>query len=119
MKMKIYDKNGKIREMTTEEMASMQALFKEHKESIEPLTLNKKLELMFNTIPEEPMPTVEPKLGYKWVPIYTPSAGFAWELVEDPKALGTLNNPWYWIAGMTIEAGNHYTVNGIDIYVAL
>lgn len=45
---------------------------------IEPLTDKKNLELMLATIPEEPMPAVEPKVGYKWQPMYTPSSGFTW-----------------------------------------
>lgn len=116
--MKIYE-NGKTREMTVEEINSMQSFFKEQRQVFEPLTFEKKIELILNAIPEEPMPITEPKLGYKWKPTYTPSSGFAWELVEDPNTLGTLKNPWYWIAEMAVETGHHYTTNGTDIYVAL
>lgn len=73
---------------------------------------------MLATIPEAPMPTVEPKVGYKWQPMYTPSSGFAWELVEDPNALGTMKNPLYWLPGKAVKMGYHYT-DGTTKYVAL
>lgn len=115
--MKIYE-NGVIREMTAEEIAAMQEASMAAESTIEPLTDAKKLELMLATIPEEQMPTVEPKVGYKWQPMYTPSSGFAWELVEDPTALGTMKNPLYWLPGKSVKMGYHYT-DGTTIYVAL
>lgn len=115
--MKIYE-NGIVREMNSEEIAAMQELSMMAESTIEPLTDAKKLELMLATIPEEPMPTVEPKVGYRWQPMYTPSSGFAWELVEDPTALGTMKNPLYWLPGKSVKMGYHYT-NGTTIYVAL
>lgn len=113
--MKIME-NGKVREMTAEEIAAFQAQLSTLPEE---LTLEKKLELMLASIPEEPTPTVEPKLGYKWEPVYTPSAGFAWELVEDPNALGTQRNPRYWAEGMAVKMGHWYTLDGVTLYVAL
>lgn len=115
--MKICE-NGAIREMTAEEIAAMQELSMAAESTIEPLTDEKKLELMLATIPEAPMPPVEPKVGYKWQPMYTPSSGFAWELVEDPAALGTMKNPLYWLPGKAVKMGYHYT-DGTMIYVAL
>lgn len=110
--------NGIYREMTAAEIAAMQETSMAAELIIEPLTDAKKLELMLATIPEEPMPTVEPKVGYKWQPMYTSSAGFAWELVEDPNAIGTMKNPLYWLPGKSVKMGYHYT-NGTTIYVAL
>lgn len=110
--------NGVIREMTAAEIAEMQEMEMASESTIEPLTDAKKLELMLATIPESPMPTAEPKVGYKWQPMYTPSSGFAWELVEDPAALGTMKNPLYWLPGKTVKMGYHYT-DGSTIYVAL
>lgn len=110
--------NGIIRDMTAEEIAAMQAAELERSTKIEPLTDSKKLELMLAAIPEEPTPTVEPKLGYKWQPMYSSTAGFAWELVEDPDALGTMSNPLYWVDGTAVRAGYHYT-DGTHKYVAL
>ncbi len=110
--------NGVIREMTAAEIAEMQESSMAEESTIEPLTDAKKLELLLATIPEEPMPTVEPKVGYKWKPMYTSSAGFAWELVEDPTALGTMKNPLYWLPGKAVKMGYHYT-DGTTTYVAL
>lgn len=110
--------NGLMVDMTAEEIAALQESSMAAESTIEPLTDEKKLELMLATIPEAPMPTVEPKVGYKWQPMYTPSSGFAWELVEDPAALGTMKNPLYWLTGKSVKMGYHYT-NGTTIYVAL
>ena len=115
--MKICE-NGTIREMTAEEIAAMQDAQLEMEHNIEPLTDNVKIALMLAAIPEEPVPTLEPKIGYKWKPVYSSSAGFAWELVEDPDALGTMKNPLRWVAGHEVRAGYHYT-DGTRIYVAL
>lgn len=115
--MKIWE-NGVIREMTAAEIAEMQEMGMAAESIIEPLTDEKKLELMLASIPETPMPTAEPKVGYKWQPMYTPSSGFAWELVEDPNALGTMKNPLYWLPGKAVKMGYHYT-DGVTTYVAL
>lgn len=114
--MKICE-NGIIREMTAAEIAAMQAAQQEA-DVPEKLTNEKKLALMLATIPEAPMPTTEPKVGYKWQPMYTSSAGFAWELVEDPNALGTMKKPLYWLPGKAVKMGYHYT-DGTTTYVAL
>lgn len=115
--MKICE-NGNIREMTAAEIAAMQESSMAAETTIEPLTDEKKLELLLATIPEAPMPTVEPKVGYKWQPMYAASSGFAWELVEDPNALGTMKNPLYWLPGKAVKMGYHYT-DGTTTYVAL
>lgn len=115
--MKIYE-NGTVRDMTTEEIAAMQEAQLEMERNIEPLTDSDKLALMLAAIPEEPVPTVAPKVGYRWKPVYSSSAGFAWELVEDPDALGTQKNPLRWTGGHEVKAGYHYT-DGTRLYVAL
>ncbi len=114
--MKICE-NGVIRDMTPEEIAEMQQ--NQPETASESLTNDKKLELMLAAIPEEPMPDSEPKLGYKWQPIYTPSSGFAWELVEDPTALGTQNNPRYWVIGLAVRLGHYYTTDGVTLKMAV
>lgn len=114
--MKICE-NGVIRDMTADEIAEMQ---QNQPDTVpEELTTEKKLELMLAAIPEEPMPDSEPKLGYKWQPIYTPSSGFAWELVEDPTALGTQNNPRYWVIGLAVRLGHYYTTDGVTLKMAV
>ena len=115
--MKICE-NGTIRDMTAEEIAAMQDAQLEMERNIEPLTDSDKLALMLAAIPEEPVPTMAPKVGYRWKPVYSSSAGFAWELVEDPDALGTLKNPLRWTDGHEVKAGYHYT-DGTRLYVAL
>lgn len=115
--MKICE-NGTIRDMTTEEIVAMQEAQLAMERNIEPLTDSAKLALMLAAIPEEPVPTMAPKVGYKWQPVYSSSAGFAWELVEDPSALGTMKNPLLWTEGREVRAGHHYT-DGIRLYVAL
>ncbi len=115
--MKICE-NGVIREMTAEEIAAMQESSMAAESIIEPLTSEKKLELLLATIPKAPMPTAEPKVGYKWQPMYSSSAGFAWELVKDPNALGAMENPLYWLSGKAVKMGYHYT-DGTTTYVAL
>ena len=115
--MKIYE-NGTVRDMTAEELVATQEAQLEMERNIEPLTDSAKLELMLAAIPEEPVPTVAPKVGYKWKAIYSSSAGFTWELVEDPDALGTMENPLYWLSGKAVKMGYHYT-DGTITYVAL
>lgn len=110
--------DGFTRDMTAEEVAAMQESQLNAERSIEPLTDSEKIALILGTIPEEPVPTMEPKVGYKWKPVYSSSAGFAWELVEDPDALGTLANPLRWVAGREVKTGYHYT-DGTRLYVAL
>ena len=110
--------NGEIIDMTAEEVAAMQDEQLKMERNIEPLTDSEKIALMLAAIPEEPVPTVAPKVGYKWQPVYSSSAGFAWELVEDTDALGTLANPLRWTEGHEVKAGYHYT-DGTHLYVAL
>ena len=105
--------------MTAAEIAAMQKAEQADSRAAKPLTDSAKLALMLAAIPEEPMPDSEPKLGYRWQPMYNSTAGFAWELVEDPTALGTRQNPWYWVDGMAVKMGHHYTSNGTAVYVAL
>jgi hypothetical protein len=110
--------NGEYFDMTAEEIVAMQEAQLAMEHNVEPLTDSAKLALMLAAIPEEPVPTVAPKVGYKWKAIYSSSAGFAWELVEDPDALGTMKNPLRWTEGHEVKAGYHYT-DGTHIYVAL
>lgn len=110
--------NGIYREMTAEEIAEYQAAALEQPKTPEPLTNERKIELLLDTIATAPTPTVEPKVGYRWQPMYTASSGFAWELVEGPNALGTMANPLYWLSGKAVKMGYHYT-DGTTTYVAL
>ena len=110
--------NGVYRDMTDEETAAMQAQILKTETHIEKLTDEKKLRLFLDSIPTADTPSVEPKVGYKWKPVYSGTAGFAWELVEDPDALGTMNNPLVWLPGASVKMGYHYTSGG-KTYLAL
>ena len=59
-----------------------------------------------------------PKIGFKWKLIYRGIAGFAWELVPDPDAVGTVAKPFEWFAGIRVAMGYHYT-NGVDVALAV
>lgn len=109
--------NGVYRDATDEEIAEMQARELENS-GVAELSDEDKLHLFLASIPTEATPTVEPKVGYKWQAIYSGTAGFAWELVEDPNALGTQANPLVWLPGASVKAGYHYTSGG-KVYVAL
>lgn len=78
----------------------------------------KKLSLMLAEIPTEVRPSAAPKLGYKWVPVYSGAAGFAWEMQPDPNAYGTKERPLYWTDGMTVCTGYYYTDQKV-LYLAL
>lgn len=106
-------------ELSAEELEAAQAARLIEQNACEELTDEKKLSLFLASIPTQDTPSAEPKLGYKWQPMYSSTAGFAWELVEDPTALGTKNNPWYWVDGMTVKMGHHYTTDGAAVYIAL
>ena len=109
--------NGVYRDATDEEIAEMQARELENS-GVAELSDEDKLHLFLQSIPTADTPTVEPKVGYKWQAVYSGTAGFAWELVEDPNALGTQANPLVWLPGAAVKAGYHYTSGG-KTYVAL
>lgn len=109
--------NGIYRDATDEEIAEMQARELENT-GVNELSDEDKLHLFLASIPTEATPTVEPKVGYKWQAVYSGTAGFAWELVEDPNALGTMNNPLVWLPGASVKMGYHYTSGG-KTYLAL
>lgn len=114
--------NGKMIEMTTEEIAELELTNyeeqKREREAEPTLTLGKKVELFVNAIPTQASPTMKPKVGYKWQAIYSGEAGFAWELVADPNAIGTMTHPLHWVSAMAVESGLHYTIDG-KTYVAI
>lgn len=76
------------------------------------------MRVYIESIPTADTPTAPPKIGFKWKLIYRGIAGFAWELVPDPDAIGTVAKPFEWFAGIRVAAGYHYT-NGVDIALAV
>lgn len=115
--MKIYD-NGIIRDMTAEEIAAAQAAELAAQATVPTVTDDDKIRLYIQSIPTAETPTEPPKLGYKWQLLYSGAAGFAWELIPDPDALGTLTRPLQWHGGMAVRTGYHYT-DGTATAVAL
>lgn len=93
-------KNGKKEKLpypTHQEFAEMQK--NEFNQPNTELSINDKLMLIANSV-EVIKPTTKSilpfKLGYKWQPIYNGSA-IVWESVKDENAIGTINNPIYYV----------------------
>lgn len=121
--MRIYD-NGIYRDMTETEIANIAIINQEHalQPTSQELTREKKLDLMLANIPtnapEGTTGTDLPfKLGYKWQPTYNGNA-FVWELVPDPDAIGTADNPIYWTAGVRLLPNAYYLYQNVRyVYV--
>ena len=110
--------NGQIIDMTPDEVTAYQeaAIITQHQ--IHTSGLEDKLRVYIESIPTVHTPTVPPKIGFKWKLIYRGIAGFAWELVPDPDAVGTVAKPFEWFAGIRVAKGYHYT-NGVDVALAV
>ena len=76
------------------------------------------MRVYIESIPTADTPTTPPKIGFKWKLIYRGIAGFAWELVPDPDAVGTATKPFEWFAGIRVVKGYHYT-NAVDVALAV
>ena len=66
-----------------------------------------KLSLMLAEIPTEAKPPMPPKLGYKWVPTYSGSAGFSGGTPGKPNPHGNPHPPPVWGGGMTGRPRHH------------
>lgn len=110
--------NGKIIDMTPDEVTSYQEATITTQQQIQTAGLEDKMRVYIESIPTADTPTVPPKTGFKWKLIYRGIAGFAWELVPDPDAIGTVVKPFEWFAGIRVAAGYHYT-NGVDVALAV
>lgn len=81
--------------------------------------MGKKLQAFLDSAELPPEPDQPPKIGWQWKPIYNPDGhAFSWELVPDPDAQGTQDNPIPWEPGMTVTAYVWYTHDG-KIYVCI
>lgn len=112
-------KNGVIREMTEAEITNVAILAQEEalKPTSQELTRDEKVDLILAAIPtnapEGTTGTDLPfKLGYKWKPAYNGNA-FAWELVPDPDAIGTADNPIIWVAGVRLIPNAYYLYQNV------
>ena len=110
--------NGQIVDMTPDEVTAYQEAAITAQQQITTEGFGDKLRAYIESIPTVHTPTVPPKIGFKWKLIYRGIAGFAWELIPDPDAVGTVAKPFEWFAGIRVAAGYHYT-NGVDVALAV
>lgn len=85
--------NGLVRDMTPDEVTAYQEATITTQQQIPTAGLEDKMRVYIESIPTADTPTVPPKIGFKWKLIYRGIAGFAWELVPDPDAVGTVASP--------------------------
>ena len=104
--------------MTPEEVTAYQEAAITTQQQIQTSGFGDKLRVYIESIPMAHTPTVPPKIGFKWKLIYRGITGFAWELVPDPDAVGTVAKPFEWFAGIRVATGYHYT-NGVDVALAV
>lgn len=110
--------NGQIIDMTPDEVTAYQEAAITTQQQIPTAGFEDKMRVYIESIPTADTPTVPPKIGFKWKLIYKGIAGFAWELVPDPDAVGTVAKPFEWFAGIRVAMGYHYT-NGVDVALAV
>ena len=110
--------NGQIIDMTPDEVTAYQEAAITTQQQITTEGFGDKLRVYIESIPTAHTPTVPPKVGFKWKLIYRGLAGFAWELVPDPDAVGTVAKPFAWFAGIRVVKGSDYT-NGVDVALAV
>ena len=104
--------------MTPDEVTAYQEAAITTQQQIPTAGFGDKLRVYIESIPTAHIPTVPPKIGFKWKLIYRGITGFAWELVPDPDAVGTVAKPFEWFAGIRVTVGYHYT-NGVDVALAI
>lgn len=83
--------------MTPDEVTAYQEAAITTQQQIQTSGFGDKLRAYIESIPTVHTPTVPPKIGFKWKLIYRGIAGFAWELVPDPDAVGTVAKPFEWL----------------------
>ena len=110
--------NGLVRDMTPDEVTAYHEATITTQQQIPTAGLEDKMRVYIESIPTADTPTVPPKIGFKWKLIYRVIAGFAWELVPDPDAIGTVAKPFEWFAGIRVVTGYHYT-DGVNIALAV
>lgn len=110
--------NGQIIDMTPDEVTAYQEAAITAQQQIPTAGFGDKLRVYIESIPTVHIPTVPPKIGFKWKLIHRGIAGFSWELVPDPDAVGTVAKPFEWFAGIRVVKGYHYT-DGVDVALAV
>ena len=96
--------NGLVRDMPPDEVTAYQEAAIATQHQIQTTGLEDKMRVYIESIPTAYTPTDKPKIGFKWKLIYRGIAGFAWELVPDPDAVGTVAKPFEWFAGIRVAA---------------
>jgi hypothetical protein len=110
--------NGEIIDMAPDEVMAYQEATITAQQQIPTAGLEDKIRAYIKSMPTAHTPTVPPKIGFKWKLIYRGITGFAWELIPDPEAVGTVAKPFEWFAGIRVAVGYHYT-NGVDVALAV
>lgn len=110
--------NGQVIDMTPDEVTAYQAEAIATQQQIPTAGLEDKMRVYIESIPTADTPTVPPRIGFKWKLIYRGIEGFAWELVPDPDAVGTVTKPFEWFVGIRVVKSYHYT-NGVDVALAV
>lgn len=110
--------NGQIIDMTPDEVTAYQEAAITTQQQIPTAGFEDKFRVYIESIPTADTPTVPPKIGFKWKLVYRGTEGFAWELVPDPDAIGTVAKPFEWFVGIRVVMGYHYT-NGVDVALAV
>ena len=110
--------NGEIIDMTPDEVTAFQEAAITTQQQITTEGFGDKLRVYIESIPIAHTPITPPKIGFKWKLVYRGITGFAWELVPDPDAVGTVAKPFEWFAGIRVVMGYHYT-DGVDIALAV
>ena len=110
--------NGQVIDMTPDEVTAYQEAAITTQQQIPTAGVEDKMRVYIESIPTADTPTVPPKVGFKWKLVYHGTEGFAWELVPDPDAVGTVTKPFEWFAGIRVVKGYHYT-NGVDVALAV
>ena len=110
--------NGEIIDMTPDEVTAYQEATITTQHQIHTAGFEDKMRVYIESIPTIHTPTVSPKIGFKWKLVYRGITGFAWELVPDHDAVGTVTKPFEWFAEIRVVKGYHYT-NGVDVALAV
>lgn len=78
-----------------------------------------KVNAFIDAIETPEKPDLPDKPGFKWALKYAwGDSGFTWEMVDDPDAQGTQDNPIQWTPGMTVRANYWYSHEG-QLYVCI
>lgn len=88
-------------------------------EAMLPPETSERVNAFISAIETPEKPDLPDKPGFKWALKYTwGDSGFTWEMVEDPDAQGTRDNPIQWTPDMTVRTNYWYSHEG-QLYVCI